>query len=345
MVLLAPILGRVMKMMKGRNLGHILVLAILLVSALAVPAVGVVFDEERPRIVCANSILADFTANVVGDLARVEYLMPAGVCPSHYDSRPSDAEMVAGADVIIMMGWEGWLNGLISSTGQSEVPIIRCMGLGDQNLPENVKSFVDHIATDLARVMEDDAAALSSNAEAYKAQVDAKDVDLKARVRTAGLEGSKVVVMDWQRAFVESLGFTVAGTYGPPEGLSVQDQVNVSTTASEEDVALVVDNLQSGTEFGAQVAAETGKEHVVLTNFPDASPGTYSYLEMIDHNTDELIDGAVRYDYKQGEIADLEAQVKDLEYASGLYLTMAVIALLVATFLGVLLVRSRSRSD
>jgi ABC-type Zn uptake system ZnuABC Zn-binding protein ZnuA len=332
-------------MMQARTLGPIVVLALLLASAFAVPAMGVGHDTDKPLIVCANAILADFTANVVGDMARVEYLMPSGVCPSHYDSRSSDAEMVANADVIVMMGWEGWLSGLIESTGNDEALVIRCGAQGDQNLPEDAKSFVDHIATGLADPFEDDAATLDTNAAAYKAEIDAKDVELKARVEGSGIYGSKVVVMLWQQAFVESLGCEVVGVYGPPEGLSVQDQLNVTSTVASGDVAMVVDNLQSGTEFGSLVASETGREHVVLTNFPSAYPNTYTYLDMIDYNTNALIEGAENYEFKKGEIADLEAEVKDLEYRSGMFLTMAVIFLIVALFLGVLLVRSRSRGD
>ena len=332
-------------MMQARTLGPIVVLVLLLASALTVPTMGVTTGgDDDLKIVCANSILADFTANVVGDLAQVEYLMPAGVCPSHYDSRPSDATMVAGADVIVMMGWEGWLSGLIESTGRTEVPVIRCSAMGEQNLPEDAKAFVDQIAAGLSDVMEDNAAALSANADVYKAQINAKAMELQDRVQAAGVAESKVVVMQWQKAFVEFLGFEVAGVYAPPEGLSVQDQLKVSTTASAEDVAMVVDNLQSGTEFGSKIASDTGKEHVVLSNFPSAYPNTYTYLDMIDYNTDMLIEGVEKFEFKKGEIADLDAQVKDLEYQSGMYLTMAVIFLIIALFLGVLLVRSRSRA-
>jgi ABC-type Zn uptake system ZnuABC Zn-binding protein ZnuA len=333
-------------MMKMRTLGPLFVLLVLLATAVAVPTLGVASEDgDKLRIVAANSILADFTANVVDDMARVDYLMPAGVCPSHYDSRPSDAAMVAEADVIVMMGWEGWLNGLIESTGNSEAVLIKCAAQGEQNLPSHAKAFVDHIASGLAAVMVDDAAAISANAETYKAEIDAKASELQARVEAAGVVGTEVVVMEWWSEFVDFLGFEEATVYGPPEGLSVQDQLNVSSTAADDDVAMVVDNLQSGTEFGAKVADDNGKEHVVLTNFPNAIPGTDTYLDMIDYNTDELIDAAKRYEYKQGEIADLEAQVKDLEAESGLYMTMAVIFLIVALFMGVLVVRSRSRGD
>jgi ABC-type Zn uptake system ZnuABC Zn-binding protein ZnuA len=331
--------------MEGRTVGPLFVLTLLLATAFAVPVMADVGDEVEFTIVCANSILADFAENVVGDLAQVEYLMPAGVCPSHFDSRPSDATMVAGADVIIMMGWEGWLNGLIEATGKSEVPRINCMGLGDQNLPEDAKRFVDKIATEMAVIMPEHADAFAANAAPYKTSIEAKAVELRERVQAAGVTGRKVVVMEWQKAFVEFLDFEVVNTYSSPEGLSVKDQLNVTEAASAEDVVMIVDNLQSTTEFGTQVAAETGKSHVILTNYPSAYPNTYTYLDMIDYNTDQLIEGVEEYEYKRGEIADLEAQVKDLETERGMYLTMAVILLIVTVFLGLLLVRSRSRGD
>ena len=330
--------------MRTHKIGTIALVAVLLATALAVPGF-VAAAEDEFSIVCANSLLADFASNVVGDLARVEYLMPSGVCPSHYDSRPSDAVMVAGADVIVMMGWEGWLNGLIGSTGNDDATLIKCMGLGDQNLPTDAKGFVDRIATDLAAVMDDDAAAINANAAAYKDEIDAKGAELEARVTAAGATGRTVIVMEWQKAFVEWLGFEVEHAFGPPEEMSVQDQLAVTEAAAGEGVILVVDNLQSGTELGTLVASETGIGHVILTNFPDAAPNTGTYLEMIDYNTEQLIEGVKTYDHKQGEIASLEEQLDDLQLQNMIFLALALIFIICTAFLAVVLVRARSRGE
>ncbi|NOQ54707.1 MAG: zinc ABC transporter solute-binding protein [Thermoplasmata archaeon] len=330
--------------MRTYKIGTIALVAVLLATALAVPG-WVAADEDELSIVCSNSLLADFTSNVVGDLARVEYLMPSGVCPSHYDSRPSDAVMVAGADIIVMMGWEGWLNGLIVSTGNDDAVLVKCMGLGEQNLPTDVKDFVDRIATDLAVAMEEDAATISANAVAYKEEIDAKAAELVARVEAADATGRTVVVMTWQKAFVEWLGFEVEFSFGPPEEMSVGDQLEVTSAASEDAVVLMVDNLQSGAEFGALVASETGVTHVVLTNFPDATPNVNTYLEMIEYNTEQLIKGVETYDYKKGEIASLEEQVDDLQVQNMIFLSLALIFILCTVFLAVVLIRSRSRGE
>ena len=331
--------------MRNRKFLTLALVTALLASAFIVPAMSTAEVTEELRIVCADTILADFTENIVGDFATIEYLRPAGICPAHYDARPSDANEVAQADIIVQLGWEGWLNDLVVSSGNADVPRVRCSGLGEWNYPEGAKAHVDKIAEGLSGILPEHVSTISANAQAYKALIDTKAAELQSKVVAEGVKGRQVVCMEWQVDFVEWLGFDVVASYAPPETLSLVDQLNITETASSGDVVMVIDNLQSGTEFGAHVASETGVSHVILTNFPSAYPNTYTYLDMIEYNTDKLIDGAKTYEYKRGDIADLESQVDDLEFQNTLLLTMAIICLCVALFMGVVLRRSRSRGD
>ena len=52
---------------------------------------------------------------------------------------------------------------------------------------------------------------------------------------------------------------------------------------------------------------------MIFTNFPGAIPGTDTYLEMIEYNTEQLIKGIDTYSYKQGEINTLQGQISGLE--------------------------------
>jgi ABC-type Zn uptake system ZnuABC Zn-binding protein ZnuA len=331
--------------MSNRSFLSMALVAILMASAFIVPMASAAEATEELRIVCADTILADFTENIVGDIAVVEYLRPAGICPSHYDARPSDANEVARADIIVQLGWEGWLNDLVTSSGNADVPRVMVSGLEEWNYPEGAKAHVDKIADGLSAILPEHAATFETNAAAYKAQIDTKAAELQGKVLVEDVKGRKVVCMEWQQVFVEWLGFDVVATYAPPETLSLADQLDITETASSGDVVMVVDNLQSGTEFGAHVASETGVSHVILTNYPSANPNTYTYLDMLEYNTDQLINGARTYEYKRGDIADLEGQVDDLEFQNTLLLTMAIICLCVALFMGIVLLRSRSRGD
>ncbi len=321
------------------------VLIAILAVSIMIPGSTAEGTGDDIQVLCANSLLADLTTNVVGDIANVEYIMPAGACPSHFDSRPSDVNLVASADVIVQLGWEGWLNDLIDSAGKGDVDQIKMAGLEEWNVPEGAKAHVDKIAGDLCAIYPEHASTFESNAASYKAQIDAKADELRLRVRSEGVEGGSVVVMQWQRAFVEWLGFEVVTAYGPPESLSVAESLNATEAASGNDVCMVIDNLQSGTDFGAQVASQTGVSHVIVTNFPGAVPNTDTYLDMLDYNTDQLIDGAKTYEYKKGDIARLESQVEDLKFQNALYLSLSVILLFVAVFLGVLFVRARGQGS
>ena len=68
------------------------------------------------NIVCTNTALEDFTSNILTENATIEYIMPPGVCPAFYDTKPSDVDKIISADIIISLGstnMESWLSNLI----------------------------------------------------------------------------------------------------------------------------------------------------------------------------------------------------------------------------------------
>ncbi len=322
---------------------YILPLALLLFIASSAPLAPaqVAPGDGELGIVCADTLLADLARNIIGDLAMVDSIMPAGACPAHFDLRPSDAGLVAGADVIVQLGWEPWLDDLITASGNTGVVRVRCAGLDEWNVPEGGKAYVDSIAMGLSAAFPEHASALAAGAAAYKAIIDTKAAEVEALAREGGLEGRAVVAMEWQERFVEWLGCEVVATYGPPEGLSTQQALEV--TAAARDASMVVDNLQSGTDFGTEVAARSGAAHVALTNYPGAAPGTEGYLDMLEANARALVAGGQEHDRRLGEVAELESRVEDLRFQAAALATVAVVCAVAAILMGAMLVRSRTR--
>jgi len=287
-------------------------------------------EQDVLSVVCTNTVLADFTTVLLGENAEVQYIMPGGACPSHFDTCPSDVAMVAEADIIVSLGWEPWLSGLIESSGNTDAIQVKCGGLDEWNLPEGAIAHVEKLASGLGSALQDLNGTIQDNADDYIAEVNAKGIEMTALVSGNGLTGKPVICMEWQSRFVEWLGFDVVEAYSPPEMLSTEDMVNIKEKAEEEEIWLVIDNLQSGTDFGAEVAAGSGATHVILTNFPGGVPNTYTYLDMLEYNTEQLVNGAETYEYKQGEISELEDEVQGLELQRAAFLGLsAVLALLV----------------
>jgi hypothetical protein len=68
--------------------------------------------------------------------------------------------------------------------------------------------------------------------------------------------------MQWQKGFVEFLGFKVLVTYPPPEMVSAKKYEEILKNGT--GAKLVIDNLQSGTEFGEKIAESFRKQYNTL---------------------------------------------------------------------------------
>jgi zinc/manganese transport system substrate-binding protein len=81
---------------------------------------------DAPLIVATTSILGDITANVVGDLAVVEVVMPLDSDPHDFEPSARDAAMLRDADLIVANGLqlEEGLLGPIESAAADGIPVI-----------------------------------------------------------------------------------------------------------------------------------------------------------------------------------------------------------------------------
>ena len=70
--------------------------------------------------------------------------------------------------------------------------------------------------------------------------------------------------------------------------MSLRDLVALAEAGEAADAQLVIDNLQSGVDFGAKLAREVGAVHVVLSNFPGAMPYMATVLDLLTRNAEAL---------------------------------------------------------
>jgi ABC-type Zn uptake system ZnuABC Zn-binding protein ZnuA len=285
-------------------------------------------QAEETNIVCTNSVLADYTSNLITENVTITHIMPGGACPSHFDLTPSQASQIIEADIVISLGWEPWLTNISDKLIDVDQQQIKCPGLGEWSLPSNTIKFVEKIRDRLGEILSEKNTSIQTNAEEYIDEINKKSEYLQNMITTMNYENRKVIVMNWQKEFIEWLGLTVAASYGPPERLSTQDKLNITTTADDGEITVIIDNLQSGIEFGEQTAKETGKIHVVFTNFPGAIENVDTYLEMLEYNTAELIKGITNYDYLQGNINLVDSS--DFELQRNTAVLFALISIILA---------------
>lgn len=92
-------------------------LLLLLTAALlwAAPAGA----DEPLRVVASFPVLADLVRQIGGEHVAVTSLVPPGGEPHHWEPRPRDVVVLAGADLVVVngLGLEGWLDRLVGAAG------------------------------------------------------------------------------------------------------------------------------------------------------------------------------------------------------------------------------------
>jgi hypothetical protein len=237
-----------------------------------------------PQVVATHSVLGELVKIIGGDLIEVVTIIPSGFCPGHYDLSPSDYATLIDADLVLYSGIEPWVEQLGDATKEGALVQFS----GSWNTPTAAAEKATAIATALSERIPEGAEIFSTNRDAYIVQLEAAGLALSERATALGVSDIPVVCMQWQASFVSWLGFNVAVTYGLPEGLSMRDLVDLTAAGVAADAELVIDNLQSGIEFGGKLAREIGAVHVVLSNFPGALPKTATIIDLFVRNAEAL---------------------------------------------------------
>lgn len=254
------------------------------VSLLVIAGLGMTV-LAKPSVVATHAVLGEFAQIVGGELIEVTTIIPSGFCPAFYDLCPSDVAAVSRATMVLYSGIEPWMDSLLDAVGGTASVVLL---EGEWNTPDAAAEKVEAIVAALSELLPGDAGIFAANAAAYKEELTLLAAGLRQRADELDAGGVPVISMAWQEMFVAWLGFDVVATYGIPGNLSLRDLVDLAAVGVSDEVAMVIDNLQSGVNFGAKLAREVGAIHVVLSNFPGAMPRTATVLDLFAQNAEAL---------------------------------------------------------
>jgi zinc transport system substrate-binding protein len=240
-------------------------------------------NESRVRVVASTADIAAIVAEVGRNRFAVTTIAPAGLCPGHFDLRPSDITASNQARLLLNHGWEEWYPSLAKALLSPGPRRVTLQTRGNWMIPDIHKQATGEIVELLCAVDAARADSFRGRSQRYQARIDSAAAALKSRFRAESLPA--VIAADKQAPFLAWLGFRVAATYGRPEDMTAQELVRLSRAARDSGVRLFVDNLQSGPEAGLELARATNARHVLLSNFPLEG----GYLATLAANADSLL--------------------------------------------------------
>ena len=274
-----------------------------LVCLIVVTSAGGVRAQDRVNVVTSFSILGDFVKNVGGERVSVTTLVGPDGDVHVYTPAPADAKKIADAKLLVIngLGLEGWLPRLVQSSG-SKAPIIIAskniapLKLGSDADPHawqsvaNAKKYVTNIRDALGAADPADAETFRANTQAYLAELDALDREVREAIGKIPESHRKVISTH------DAFGY-FASAYGikfiAPLGVSTESE------ASARDIAGIITQIKtakipavfleniSDPRLIRQIATETGAR-IGGTLYSDSLTGEKgdapTYIDMVRHN-------------------------------------------------------------
>lgn len=292
---------------------------LLLAMILAVAACGRADGaDEELKVVASTSILGDVIANVTGDAATVEVILPLGADPHDYQPSSSQVATMERADLVVVNGLrlEESLIDVIESLEADGALVLEVadqldpipFGVdhhddeGDHDLdphfwmdPLRVASAARLIASELAAI--DPSIDWAANADRYVADLEELDGEIRFILEEVPAPERKMVTNhDSFGYFAARYGFEIIGTV-VPGGATLADPSSAQlaelvATMKNEEVDVVFVETTEPDLLARAVAAELGEEVLVVELFTgslgEPGSGGNSYLAMMKTNAERI---------------------------------------------------------
>jgi len=267
---------------------HILTIGILVLSVAIVSILGGCESAQTSqlKVVTSTSLLTYIVQQVGGDRVSAVEIVPPTQHPGDFDATPGDIQKLAESDFFFVHGWPGetYVSVLVAAVNNPDLALVTISVEGSWMTPSGQLAATDEVAATLSEADAQNSAAYQRRANQYKARIQAKETEIKARLAEVNLTDVNAIGAFWQIGFIKWTGINVITTYNNPDSLTPRVVQKLVDEGRDAKVTLIFDNLHSGQDAGAGLAEELDCARIILTNFPGGFDNTETWEKAIDYN-------------------------------------------------------------
>ena len=172
-------------------------------------------SDSKPVVLTTFTVLADVARNVAGDKLTVESITKAGAEIHGYEPTPGDIRKASKADLILDNGLnlEAWFGQFVEGLDVPHAVVsdgVQVMSIGEDSYqgkpnphawmsPVNVQIYVDNMVKAFSDLDPDNAGAFKANGDAYKAELQAVQDQMKSSL--AGVPETQRALVTCEGAF------------------------------------------------------------------------------------------------------------------------------------------------
>lgn len=242
------------------------------------------------EIITTTSVLSSAIKEIVKDKFKVEALVPSGYCPGHFDIKGKHLASIEKSGLLFAQGFEPYLEQIKETIKNPDFSSVIVRTDGSWFTLENQKKIYREIKEKLSEKFPQYKEFFENNYKKAVTEIENTDKRIKDMLKEKKLEGLSVICNSHIREMLEYLGFNVAGTYGRKEELTPSEIKNLLNKGKQENVSLVIDNLQAGSDTGRIIADELKVPHITISNFPQTFPDTPTLRDTLYKNAERIIE-------------------------------------------------------
>ncbi len=267
--------------------------------------------QDKKLVVATASMIADMAENIAGGEVEVKMIVPIGGDPHLYEPTPKDAQLVNGADLVLMNGltFEGWLTELVENSGTKASTVLVTKGIApiesatynnsadphawmDAELgltyTKNIKDALVALAPEYAETFE-------FNYGVYKKQLEELDQYIQTKIQT--IPANQRVLITSHDAFQyygQKYGIRLEAILGTSTDAEVQtsDVMRLNKVIKESGVPAVFVESTVNPKLLKQLAQDNDIEiggELFADSIGDKDSPAPSYIDMLKYNTDVIV--------------------------------------------------------
>ncbi len=246
---------------------------------------------QAPTIGVANSFLDAVVRELVGEDIPFISLAEPGMCPGHFDLRPSQVRDAQRCRLLFRFDFQKSLDARLSSTGDRSptVAVVHVTGglCEPQSFVEACQQVADALVAGelVTRSLADERLAAAAQ------RMGELSTWARQQIAAGGLEDVPVMTSRHQEAFCRSLGLQVVATFLAAD-ISVPSEINDAVQEGQKSaIQYVIANLPEGRQAADALADRLAAQVVVFGNFPDGL-GSDSFDRLVRDNVTSLVKAA-----------------------------------------------------
>lgn len=238
------------------------------------------------EVAASNSLLECAARDLLGDSTPILRLAEPGMCPGHFDIRPSQAEQIRRCRVLLRLDFQKSLDAQTGGAKGAGPQIAEIRIAGGLCEPESYLAACRQTADALV------AAGLLDRlvADRRLGEIDRRIEQAASQCLTnvQGLKDTPVIASVHQKSFCQWLGLRVVGTFSGADTAAVTSIDRAVRDGEAAGVKVVIANRPEGRRVADALAERLQAKVVVFGNFPALDAGQASFEDLLAGNVEAL---------------------------------------------------------